>query len=226
MVLLVALAVAAPRPDASRLPDGRDGHYAELTAAIEVDRRALAASGDLAGARAYLLEAIPEHIVPAWLGTPWAFYGTSESPGAAGSVACGYWVASVLRDLGFVVDRNHLGKQASERILLTFAAPTGLRHFGRDWLAAIAWVRAKGPGLWGVGLANHTGFLWNDGTEVRFCHSNYMGVRGPMCEDAEHSGAFQTSYTVLASVLGDDTLRAWLARRPLTTGGFATGGGP
>lgn len=62
MLLLLGLSAAlAGSPSADRLPDGRDGTYAALVAAIEVDRRALAARGDLAAARAYLRDAVTGH---------------------------------------------------------------------------------------------------------------------------------------------------------------------
>lgn len=205
-------------PDAARLPTG---DYAALVAAIEADRQRLAGFDAREAARTYLRDAITLHIVPAWAGTRWAFYGAAQAPGQ-GEIACGYWVASVLRDAGFRVSRDQLGKQASERILLTFAEPTRLRHYGREVVRAVSDVRAAGVGLWGVGLANHTGFLWNDGDQVRFCHSNYNGTRGPECEDADSSWALVTSYTVIAPVLDDATLDAWLEGRTLVTGRFGS----
>ncbi len=207
-------------PKADHLPSG---DYAALVAAIEADRQVFASYDAQDAARAYLLDAITAHLFPAWAGTRWAFYGTAEAPGQ-GEIACGYWVASVLRDVGFRVNRNQLGKQASERILLTFAEPARLEHFGRRPVTeVIARVSALGEGLWGVGLANHAGFLWNDGERVLFCHSNYNGTRGPECEDANTSWAFVTSYTVIASVLADATVDAWLEGRALPTGSFAAG---
>lgn len=209
----------APLPSAADLPVGP---YAALVAAIERDRQAFAHAGAAEEARAYVLAAIVDRIIPAWKGTRWAFYGKAEEPGG-GEVACGYWVASVLRDVGFRVDRNHLGKQASERILLTVDPPERLLHFGsRPIEEVVARVRRLGEGIWGVGLANHAGLIWNDGTTVWFCHSNYHGYQGPMCEEAEHSWALRTSYTVIASLLEPETVAAWLEGRTLPTGEFSS----
>jgi hypothetical protein len=219
-------APAGALPTADALPTLADtGGYAGLVAAIEADRKIFARYDEDEAARAYLRDAITRHLFPAWKGTPWAFYGATNVPGE-GAIACGYWVASVLRDVGFRIDRDHVGKQASEKILLTFTGADTLRHFGsRPVEEVIARVRRLGEGLWGVGLANHAGFVWNDGTQVYFCHSNYTGVQGPMCEEAEHSWPFRTSYTVIGSVLGDPTVGAWLEGRRLPTGKFGSEGG-
>lgn len=210
-------------PEATKLPSGA---YAELVAAIEADRHVFAGYDARDQARAYLREAITRHLIPAWAGTPWAFYGTAKAPGE-GDIACGYWVASILRDVGFRVNRDQLGRQASEKILLTFAEPARLRHYPRRPVTeVITWVRQAGEGLWGAGLANHAGFVWNDGQEVYFCHSNYNGVRGPECEVADQSWAFNTSYTVIASLLEDATVDAWLEGRALPTGRFTASPAP
>lgn len=216
---------ARPLPKAAALPEPNWSSYPTTVREIESARQEFAATPDREAAREYLYDAVTTRLIPAWRGTPWTFYGHAEVPGEE-PVACGYWVASVLRDVGFRVDRDPLGRQASERILLTFAAKKTLRHFGSSPPETIVeWATKQGRGLWGVGLANHAGLLWNDGEEVRFCHSNYNGQRGPMCENALFSGPFQTSYTVVASMLADATVDAWIAGRALPIASFDDGGG-
>ncbi len=217
---------ARPLPMASTLPEPGWSTYRATVREIEAARLEFAATPDREAARAYLYDAVTTRLIPAWHGTPWTFYGHADVPGVE-PVACGYWVASVLRDVGFRVDRDPLGRQASERILLTFAAKKTLRHFGDSPPETVVeWAEKQGRGLWGVGLANHAGLLWNDGEEVRFCHSNYGGGRGPMCENALFSGPFHTSYTVVASMLADATVDAWVAGRTLPIAGFTDAAGP
>lgn len=212
-------------PKAATLPEPGWTSYPQIVREIESSRREFATAPDRDAARDYLYEAVTSRIIPAWRGTPWTFYGHAEAPGEE-PVACGYWVASVLRDVGFRVDRDPLGRQASERILLTFAAKKTLRHFGNSPPETVVeWATKQGRGLWGVGLANHAGLLWNDGEEVRFCHSNYNGQRGPMCENALFSGPFQTNYTVVASMLADATVDAWIEGRTLRIASFGREGG-
>jgi hypothetical protein len=85
----------------------------------------------------------------------------------------------------------------------------------------VTYAEKAGVGLWGVGLANHAGMLWNDGAEVKFCHSDYHGYQGPRCEPASSSAAFRTNYTVIAPILDDATLDAWFEGRTLVTGQFS-----
>ncbi|MBC7852151.1 MAG: hypothetical protein IAF94_01845, partial [Pirellulaceae bacterium] len=54
-----------------------------------------------ADARIILETALPG-MMHCWLGTPWDFNGTAKGPGG-GKIACGYFVATVLKDAGFQV---------------------------------------------------------------------------------------------------------------------------
>lgn len=42
---------------------------------------------------------IIDSLMPCWYGTPWDFNGCTTEPGK-GSIACGYFVSTVLRDAG------------------------------------------------------------------------------------------------------------------------------
>ena len=69
--------------------------------------------------RGSVLEQALPAMMRCWLGTPWDFNGTAKGPGA-GKIACGYFVATVLKDAGFQVDRYQLAQQPSENILRSF----------------------------------------------------------------------------------------------------------
>ncbi len=112
---------AAPQPDPEK--------YAVLAAELQRWRKDLAARhraarGDEAraavehDARVLLEQVLPE-MMRCWLGTPWDFNGTAAKPGG-GAIACGYYVATVLMDAGFQVDRYRLAQQPSENILRSF----------------------------------------------------------------------------------------------------------
>src|SRR6188474_3208784 len=51
-----------------------------------------------------LLNNIRDSLFTCWLGTPWDFYGTTQTPGK-GKIACGYFVTTLLRDMGASVNR-------------------------------------------------------------------------------------------------------------------------
>lgn len=66
-----------------------------------------------------VLELVLPEMMRCWMGTPWDFNGTASKPGG-GKIACGYFVATVLMDAGFQVDRYQLAQQASGNILRSF----------------------------------------------------------------------------------------------------------
>src|SRR5262245_2869906 len=104
MTLWILGCAATPAPGAPA-PVG----YGELRARIEARRVALAATGDREAARDVLLHAVADDLVPAWIGTTWDFWGTTATP-REGSIACGHFVGTVLRDAGFRVDRLAVGR--------------------------------------------------------------------------------------------------------------------
>ncbi|MGL4400676.1 MAG: hypothetical protein ACRCXD_12465 [Luteolibacter sp.] len=165
---------AAPRPDAQT--------YAVLVRDLERWRKDLAArhrdakSNDAraaveSDARAVLEQALPA-MMRCWLGTPWDFNGTAKDPGA-GKIACGYFVATVLRDAGFRVDRYQLAQQASENILRSFLSkPSCDLSVGEDYQAFATALERREPGVYIVGLDTHVGFIVVDGGGFRFIHSS------------------------------------------------------
>ncbi len=187
--------------------------YDEVVAAIETRRRGL---DDVPAARRALRDAIVDHLVPRWTGTPWSFYGDAEAPGAE-PVACGYYVSAILRDAGLRVERVRLAQQASEHIIQTFVPEARIRRF-RDRPAeeVVAHVAGR-DGVWIVGLDFHVGFLIAEGGQVQFCHSTFLDEAGAICEDPSTSDAFVSRCRVVGELLGDDVVEGWLAGRPWPT---------
>ena len=188
---------------------------ATLAASYRAAKTAKAHAEVLAQARARLLEAIDRDLIPAWLGTPWEFYGDSERP-REGAIACGYFVTTVLRDAGLKVERVLLAQQASEYIVKTLtpeARILRLRNVTRAQVVEAA--RKKGDGLYVVGLDLHVGFLRLSGEDARFCHSSYLGTRAVVCEKAEDAPAMASGYYVLGDALGDLRILDWLQQTPI-----------
>jgi hypothetical protein len=155
---------------------------------------------------------------PAWSGTPWNFYGTSTTP-KDGTIACGYFVTTVLEHAGFRVERKRLAQQASAYIVSTMARG---RHV--EWLRhlkpaqVVAKVRERfGDGLFLVGMDYHVGFLRIDGERVAFCHSSILGPAAVACEDPLISGGFASNVYVVGDALSDAAIDDWLAGRAIVT---------
>ncbi len=122
-------------------------------------------------AAVFLETALPD-LMNCWLGTPWDFNGHCETPGS-GKIACGYFVATVLRDAGFRVDRYRLARQPSQNILRTFL-PKGEMSLrvGVPYEDFANELRQMTPGVRIVGLDTHVGFIVGRPGEFRFVHSS------------------------------------------------------
>jgi len=207
-----APAVVAPEPT----PDPYDVARRRL----DDDRRALALrprSEARAAARARLLEGIDDDLVPAWFGTPWAFYGTSTVPGQ-GEIACGYFVSTVLGHAGLQVERVRMAQQPSEYIVKTFSPESELRRFRRkDAATVVRWVRSQPEGVYVVGLDYHVGMLVHREGEVRFCHSAFTTPNAVTCSDPHTDPGFVSSYRIVGPVLTDGVVDAWLDGEALPT---------
>ncbi len=233
MWILVALlschAAPASSPDARPPPSTELPHqtpnrvqdYAKGTADLATQRQTIAREAASPTrrqrARKTLTDAIRDDLIPPWMGTEWAFYGTSETPGQ-GTIACGYFVSTILRDAGLEVERVKLAQQASEYIVETFAEPAQIRRFrAGDEHAVVTALLQEPEGVYAVGLDFHTGLLVHRDGQVEFCHSTFLDAAGVLCEDPRTSPAFQSNYHVFGPVLSDRVVDAWLHGHAIPT---------
>ncbi len=201
--------------------------YPALKQRIAVDRLAFAtryASADsvhrvalVDSARNYLFDRITLDILPAWHGTPWDFNGTTRTPGS-GTIACGYFVNTVLQDAGFTLPRIKWSQMAAEPITVKLCHR--IKRF-RDGPVSdvITYIRSQGDGLYKVGLDNHVGFIVARNGIVRFVHSNYyQRAIGVMSEPLEGNNPLAHSrYRVVGTLLGDALVIAWITGQDLDT---------
>jgi hypothetical protein len=222
ILLAFACGSAAPpparvAPPPAHLP-GYDDTLRDL-ASLRLDLATKAGEGmEVRGpARDAVTRAIRQDVMPFWFGTTWEFYGTTEIPGE-GTIACGYFVSTVLRDAGFLVDRVLLAQQPAEHIIKTLVPPADVARFrNRPVQEVVQHVAAGGPGLWLVGLDYHVGFLHTDGQDVEMCHSSYLDPGHVVCEPALTSEAMVSRYRVVGRLMSDEMLDAWLEQTPLPT---------
>jgi hypothetical protein len=169
-------------------------------------------------AREALLDFVDARAFPAWAGTPWNFYGTTTTP-REGTIACGYFVTTVLEHAGFQVERVRLAQQASAYIVSTMARGTHV-----EWLRFLAPAEVVkqvhdrfGDGLFVVGLDYHVGFLRLAGERAAFCHSSVIEPAVVACEDPLTSGGFASHLYVVGDALNDAAVDDWLLGRPIAT---------
>ncbi|MEK7949557.1 hypothetical protein [Luteolibacter soli] len=206
--------VTKPTPDAAR--------YAELKEEAQRRRRDLSAKYAkartkeekdrvMAETRGYLETLLPA-MMRCWLGTTWDFHGTADTPGQ-GKIACGYFVATVLRDAGFEVDRYKLAQQASQNIIRTFLPSEAMTlRVGVPYENFASEVAGAEPGIRIVGLDSHVAFLVTGPDGFHFIHSS--GCK-PWCvvdegrDDAE--ALRRSNYRVHGLLTSDRTvLLRWL----------------
>lgn len=151
--------------------------------------------------------AVTQIIIPPWMGTAWDFNGISEEPGK-GSIACGYFVTTVLRDAGVRLNRVKLAQCASSEMIQSLVNRQQIRSFyGNSFERFYQHLQAGKFGLYIVGLDNHTGFIYNDGEDIWFIHSSYIGPMSVQKELASESILLKSSKChVLGKISADKGL--------------------
>lgn len=227
--LLIFNRLTIPAPKARKVPPP-DATYEAAQAFIESDRvrlaqRLAAARTDqerktvLDEAHRAFANGICDRLAPWWEGTPWDFNGITQTPGK-GEIACGYYVSTLLKHAGLKIERVRLAQQASLHIIQSLIGKDELvKGHGVQLPVFIERLRTRGPGLYVVGLDNHTGFIWNDGNEVWFLHSTVAGKCCVVNEQAAASTVLGNSkYRAAGYLSGNDALMiAWLNGQSLPT---------
>lgn len=206
---------AEPVPDPETytvLSDDLEEHRKRLNSSYTAATTAAERAAILGQARTLLEHSLPR-LMRCWLGTPWDFNGTAHEPGG-GTVACGYFVSSVLQDARFNVEWAPLAQQASQNILGTFLPHDEMKiRVGIDYEKFLSEVTASGAGVYIVGLDSHVAFLVvTDDGEIRFIHSS--GAR-PWCvvdESREDANVLRASrYRVTGNITANgEVVRSWL----------------
>jgi hypothetical protein len=73
-------------------------------------------------------------------------------------------------------------------------------------------IQKQGYGLYIVGLDNHTGFIYNNGKDIYFIHSTFVGTRNVQKENAATCWILkQSKYKVLGKISADErVLERWM----------------
>ncbi|MBK8804796.1 MAG: hypothetical protein IPN71_22565 [Fibrobacteres bacterium] len=163
-----------------------------------------------------LAEHLLGRIIPPWMGTRWTFEGYLETFGG-GTVACGYFVSTTLRDAGVRVDRFRLAQASPEGEARSIGIDGKHVRLFRDSLRAGLPEMASrlADGLYFVGLSNHVGYLQKSGSSIRFVHSDYVG--GSVADQSvRRAPAFVGDILWVAEITGNrDLARAWLEGKKL-----------
>lgn len=199
--------------------------YSEILSLASTKRQAwktkLAASTNPSSVDTLLKEAgkdleglLVQGLFPNWYGTPWDFNGISNVPGE-GQIACGYFVSTTLKHVGFSLNRYKVAQQSSKRACEIFArGEKVLKISPADVEALKLKLENLEPGLYCVGLDYHVGFLLKRKDRYFFIHSSYFGVDGVVIEPVETSMAFYSQTYYLSPITTNKALvKDWVEGR-------------
>lgn len=158
-------------------------------------------------------------IIPQWYGTKWSFDGYSEIP-KSGSIACGYFVSTTLRDVGLNINRYKLAQKAPYHEAEVIACGTTietLQDKSKEELKAY-FIKNKKDGLYFIGLDFHVGFILKEGQNIYFIHSNYINNSGPIKEKIDDSRVMKSSVYHFCNITHNDVLlKKWLNNEVVPT---------
>ncbi len=168
-------------------------------------------------ARAYVTLALVDRIFPAWYRTKWSFNGRTEVPNG-GSIACGFFVATTLRDAGFKIDRDGFGRQPAENIIKNLADTESIKRFSETDVQDVKeHVERSGDGVYIVGLDRHVGFVVNDGGQTCFVHSTNYPPWYVVSEPIDSFNPLKRSrYRVIGKILGDNMIVSWMTGKEIS----------
>lgn len=164
----------------------------------------------------YLYDKLLNELVPHWYGTPWDFNGHTDIPNE-GEIACGYFVSTTLKHLGFRLNRFKMAQQAGLNEALTLQPKNELKIYRNISPEAL---KSKlnavyTDGLYFVGLSNHVGYVLIKNDELYFLHSSYYDDK-VMIEKAATSPCFQSDIYVFAEITTNRRLiQKWIQNTPI-----------
>jgi hypothetical protein len=184
----------------------------ELSAALAENPSEPQRAEILTEAQSLLQKSLTRDLPAHWLGTPWDFNGTSQTPGE-GQIACGYFVSTLLRDAGFGVERIRLAQQPSGNIIRTLTERQNItRLVGKPFEEFRSKLRDRGNGVFVIGLDRHVGIIAQTDEGAAFIHSDGGRNKCVIVEPVETSPALlRSNWREFANLSNDHVLlEKWL----------------
>ncbi|MCP4439927.1 MAG: hypothetical protein GY810_13360 [Aureispira sp.] len=163
----------------------------------------------------YLYKILPEHVFYYWYGTTWDFNGTTEEP-RKGKIACGYFVTTTLKHIGFDLPRYKLAQQPASIIIKTLCPSSSIKSYNS--LSKLKAHIDKQPlGLFIVGLDTHVGYLLHADDGLYFIHASYSGKRQVSKELWSKSQVLANSKLYMVGNLLDNNklIKQWLEQQSI-----------
>ncbi len=162
-------------------------------------------------ARKYILSTITQDLFSYWYGTKWDFNGHTRVP-QQGSIACGYFITTILSDAGFNIPVIKWAQTPSEVFIRKLSKPH-VKSFSNKPISVIEeYLLKSGDGLYIVGLDCHVGFILVQNQEIRFIHANYYyPEKGVMKEKIDSYNPLNHSkYRIIGKLFSDEMIVNWI----------------
>lgn len=186
-------------------------NYKKLITDIKKEKKYYARQNDLTRVKKVTYTLLNDSIFPYWYGTPWDYNGTSEIP-LEGSVACGYFVTTTLRDVGFPVQRISWAQKPSSVLIKKLCDPSSIKMFSNLDDLKVYLTEQPDQSLLILGLDSHVGFVTKENQTLFFIHSSYSGEKMVKKDLLESAIPVTTSQSFLIGNVLDNEylLRQWL----------------
>ena len=128
-------------------------------------------------------------VFPFWVGRQWDYNGYTNTP-YKGTIACGYFVSTTLKHIGFKWNRYELAKMYSQQIVEDVCDTS---YVFDNLLKLRRHLLFEDDNLFIIGLSSHVGLILKRGDQLYFMHSNYYDLKGPDKELLLESPAIKDS---------------------------------
>lgn len=147
---------------------------------------------------------IVETILPYWYGTTWDFNGYSNVP-KHGEIACGYFVSTPLKHIGFNWNRYRLAQKDATTIIKKISGDSTKYFWNRTTAEFLQDIKSINNGLYVIGFDNHVGFLYKTSTGTKIIHSAFYGDVCVVSEEADNCPAIDMSNSYVIGRLNSIT---------------------
>ncbi len=157
-------------------------------------------------------------LIPYWYGVTWTFEGHTDHPDSS-SVACGYFVSTTMKHLGFKLNRYRMAQQSALNELRSIVSNRNEIHSFVQGDSLIENIESTlGNGIYLVGLDCHVGYLLKRDDSLYFIHSNYLSPMMVVFEEAHLSEAFLNSNRYYIAPISNNNwlMKQWILGKTIS----------
>lgn len=165
----------------------------------------------LTEANSLFTNSLLNQIIPHWYGTKWDYNGYTNVP-KSGLIACGYFVSTPLKHMGFNLNRYKLAQTYSLQAVKVLQGSDVINLTGKGQDSLVNYLLAGDDGFYAIGLDHHIGFACKWKNEAYFIHSNNRWPGTVCIEKASETLHLRFSNALVLAKLSNNNffLRKWI----------------